>query len=53
VESIYSQMRCDASNLITVPITPYNGTAVYNVKSNEISDVVKDTDLDAPVITEI
>ena len=48
------QIESDASNLITVPITPYNGTAVENVsislincqsicnKSDEISDVVKD-----------
>jgi len=54
----------DASNLITVPITPNNGTAVQNVsiglincqsicnKSDEISDDVKDMDLDALVITE-
>ena len=47
-----------------MPITPYNGTAVQNVsiglincqsicnKSDEISDVVKDMDLDALVITE-
>jgi len=46
-----------------VPITPYNGTAAQNVsiglinfqsiciKSDEISDVVKDMDLDALVIT--
>ena len=45
-----------------MPITPYNGTAVQNVnvdlincqsicnKSDEISDVVKDMDLDALVI---
>ncbi|KAK2138836.1 hypothetical protein LSH36_2340g00003, partial [Paralvinella palmiformis] len=58
------QIGSDASNLITVPITPYNGTAVQNVsiglincqsicnKSDEISDVVKDMDLDALVITE-
>jgi len=25
------QIGSDASNLITVPITPYNGTAVHNV----------------------
>ena len=58
------QIGCDASNLITVPLTPYNDTAVQNVsiglincqpirnKSDEISDVVKDMDLDALVITE-
>ena len=58
------QIGSDASNLITVPITPYNGTAVQNVsiglincqsicnKSDEISDVVKDMDLDVLVITE-
>ena len=58
------QIRSDASNLITVSITPYNGTAVQNVsiglincqsicyESIEISDVVKDMDLDAIVITE-
>jgi len=59
-------MGSDASNLITImPITPYTGTAVQNVsiglincqsicnKSDEISDVVKDMDLDALVITEI
>ena len=58
-------MGSDASNLITImPITPYTGTAVQNVsiglinslsicnKSDEISDVVKDMDLDALVITE-
>ena len=48
------QIGSDASNLITMPITPNNGTAVQNVsigflnfqlicnKSEEISDVVKD-----------
>ena len=47
-----------------MPITPYNGTVVQNVtiglincqwicnKSDEISDVVKDLDLDDIVITE-
>jgi hypothetical protein len=52
------------SNFITVPLTSYNGTAVQNVsiglincqsicnKSDEISDVIKDMDLDALVITE-
>jgi hypothetical protein len=57
------QIGSDASNLITVSITPYNGTDVQNVsiglincksicnKSDEISDV-KDLDLDALVITE-
>ena len=47
-----------------MPITPYNGTAAQNVsiglinfqsiciKSDEISDVVKDMDLDALVITD-
>ena len=56
------QIGSDASNLITVPITPY-GTAVQNVsiglincqsicnKFDEISDVVKDMDLVAFVIT--
>ena len=59
-----NHIESDASNLITVPITPYNGTAVQNVsiglincqsicnKSGEISDVVKDMDLDVLVITE-
>jgi len=54
-------MGPDASNLIIVPIIPYNGTAIQNVsispincqsicnKSDEISDVVKDMDLDALV----
>ena len=58
------QIGSDASNLITVLITPHNGTGVQNVsiarincqsicnKSDEISDVVKDMDLDALVITE-
>ena len=58
------QIGSDASNMITVPITPYNGTAVQNAsigrinyqsicnKSVEISDVVKYMDLDALVITE-
>ena len=58
------QNGSDACNLITVPITPYNGTAVQNVsigpincqsicnKFDEISDVVKDMDLDPLVITE-
>ena len=58
------QIGSDASNLITVPITPYNGTAVQNAstalincqsicnKFDEISDVIKDMDLDALVITE-
>jgi len=57
------QIGSDASNLITVPITSNNGTAVQNVsiglincqlicnQSDEISDVVKDMDLDALVIT--
>ena len=57
------QMASDASNLITVPITLYNGKAVQNVsiglikfrsifiKSDKISDVVKNMDLDALVIT--
>jgi len=52
------QMESDASNLITMPITPYNGTAVPNIiirlinfqsicnKSNELADIV-----DAPFIT--
>jgi len=60
------QIGSDASNLITVPITPYNnGTAVQNVsiglincqsicnKCDELSDVIKDVDLDAFVITDI
>jgi len=50
--------------LSIVPITPYNATAVQNVsiglincqsicnKAYEISDVIKDVDLDALVITE-
>ena len=54
------QMESDASNLITLPISPYNGTAVQNIsigqsiwnKSDEISDIVKDMNLDALVITE-
>ena len=58
-------MGSDASNLIIVLTAPYNGTAVQNVtiglikcqsicnKFDDISDVVKDMDLDALVITEI
>ena len=58
------QIGSDASNLVTVPITPYNGTAIQNVsidlincqsicnKTDDISDVVKDMDLDVLVITE-
>jgi len=58
------QIWSDANNLITVPITPYNNTVVQNVsiglincqsicnKSDEISDVVKDMNLDVLVITE-
>ena len=58
------QIGSDASNLINVPITPYNGTAVQNVsiglincqsicdKSDEISDVINDMDVDALVVTE-
>ena len=57
-------MGSNACNLITVTITPYNGTAVLNVsiglincqsiynKSDEKSDLVQDMDLDALVITE-
>jgi len=57
-------LRYDLRNLITVPITSYNGTAVQNVsiclkncqsifnKPDEISYIVKDMDLDALVITE-
>ena len=51
------QMESYASNLIAVPITRYNGAAVQNVsmingqwtsnKSDEISDVIKDMNLDA------
>ena len=51
------QIGFDASNLITVPITPYivsigiiSCQSICN-KSDEISDVVKDMDLDALVIT--
>ena len=51
-------MRYDTSNLVTMSITPYNGTDVQNFnigplncqpicnKSDEISDVIKDMDLD-------
>ena len=58
------QIGFDASYLITVPITPYSGTAVQNVsiclincqsictKSDEISYDVKDIDLNTLVITE-
>ena len=57
------QIGSDTSNLITVPVTPYNGTDVQNCiglincqsicnKYDEVSDVVKDMDLDAIVITE-
>ena len=58
------QIQYDAGNLITLPITPYYETPLQNVniglihfqsicnKSDEISDVVKDMDLDALVITE-
>jgi len=47
-----------------VPITPYNGTAIQDVsiglincqsicnKSDEVSDVIKDMDLDVLVIRE-
>jgi len=52
-----------ASNLITLPITPYNGTPVQNVSigyincqsicnTSEISDVIKDMDLGALILTE-
>ena len=56
------QIGCNATNLINVPITPCNGTAVQNVsigiincrsifnKSDETSDVVKNKDLDALAI---
>jgi len=59
-----NQIGSDASNLITVPITSNNGTAVQNVsiglincqcisnKSDEISYVVKNMDIDTLVITE-
>jgi len=58
------QIGFDANNLITVPITPYNGTAVQHVniglincqpicnQSDKISDVIKEMDLDVLVITE-
>ena len=58
------QIGSDASNLIIVSLIQYNGTAVQNVriglincqsictKSDEISDAVKNMDLDALVITE-
>ena len=57
-------MGSDASNLIDVPITPYNVTAVQNVsiglincqsicyRYDKITDVVKDVDLDVLVMTE-
>jgi len=46
------QIGSDASNLITLPITPYNGTAVQNVSiALMLFDVIKDMDLDALVIT--
>ena len=57
-------MRSGASNLNNVPITPSNGTAVENEsidlincqsicnKSDEISDIVKEMDLDVLVIIE-
>ena len=56
------QTGSDVSNLITVPITPYNGTAVQNIniglincksicnQSDEISDVERNMYLAAPVI---
>jgi len=59
------QIRSDASNLITVTITLYNGTYKQHVsiglincqsvcnKSDEISDVIKNIDLDVLIITEI
>ena len=58
-------MGYNARNLITLPITHYNGRALQNVniglincqsiciKSDEISYVVKDRDLDVLVITKI
>jgi len=57
-------MGSGAINLITMPITPYNGTAVQHVSidpinyqsicntSNEISSIVKNMDLHAPINTE-
>jgi hypothetical protein len=57
-----NQIGSDASNLITAPITPNNGTAVQNLsiglincqcisnKSDEISYVVQDMDID--IVTE-
>ena len=56
-------MWSKASNVLTGPITPSNDTLIQNLsirliycqsicnKSDEISDVVKDMDLDAVVIT--
>jgi len=58
------QIGSYAGNLIPVSITLYNGTAVQNIiiglingqsicnKSDEISDVIKDMDIDTLVITE-
>ena len=58
------QIGSDGSNLITVPITPYNGTAVQNVsiglinrqsicnKSGEMFYVDKDMNIHVLVITE-
>ena len=54
MEGIQIRLSSDACNLINVPITPYNGTAVQSIsiglincqsicdKSDEKSDVVKD-----------
>ena len=62
-EKHQKQIVSDASNLITVPVTTYNATAVRNVsiglnnyqsicnKSDEISDVIKDMDFDVFFIT--
>jgi len=64
VENIQSRWGFGASNLITLPITQYNGTPLQTVsigflncqsiciKSDEISDVVKGMDFYALVITE-
>ena len=64
VELIQSRYGRITNNLITVPITPFTGTAPQHVsisiincqpiciKSDKISDDVKDSNLDALVITE-
>ena len=58
-------MGSNESNLITLPITPYNSTVIQNVsfglidcqsicnKSDEIADVDKDIDIDVLAISEI